>query len=70
MTVDVHMDGRVLVTDDAGRTACLNADQWAYIQAQRLALRSQYARQIEENWYLQVLCFHVLSQNSASSAKK
>lgn len=63
LNVDINTDGSATVTDDAGRTARLNADQWAFIQARRLAIRSQYGAAVAENWYLQVLCFHALAGN-------
>ncbi len=63
MTVDVMIDGRAVITDPIGRKAYLNADQWAYIQAQRIEIRATIGERIELFWYAQVLKYHILSQN-------
>lgn len=70
MTVDVMVDGRATITDPNGKTAHLSADQWAYIQAQRIEIRSQKGQRIELFWYMQALAYHILSQNISHSAQK
>lgn len=70
MTIDVMVDGRATITDPRGRKAYLTADQWAYIQAQRIEIRATRGKRIELFWYAQALAYHILTQNATSSRKK
>lgn len=70
MTVDVMIDGRAIITDPNGRKASLSADQWAYIQAQRIEIRATRGKRIELFWYAQALAYHILSQNQTRQTKK
>jgi len=70
MTIDVMVDGRATITDPRGRKAYLSADQWAYIQSQRIEIRAANGERIEKFWYAKALEYHVLSQNTQRSSQK
>lgn len=70
MTVDVMADGTAVITDPRARTAKLSADQWAYIQSQRIDIRAEKGERIEKFWYMQALAYHILNQNSAGQTQK
>lgn len=70
MKVDVMIDGRAIITDPNGRKAILTADQWAFIQAQRIEIAAAKGKRIELFWYMQALAYHILTQNATSSRKK
>ena len=70
MTVDVMTDGTAVITDPRARTAKLSADQWAYIQSQRIDIRAEKGERIEKFWYMQALAYHILNQNSAKQKQK
>ena len=70
MTVDVMIDGRAVITDPIGRKAILTADQWAFIQAQRIEIAAAKGKRIELFWYMQALAYHILSQNQTRQTQK